>query len=141
MSGEQYSETVTEHFQRPRNAGAIENPDGAGTAGGETCSDTLTIYLRVKDDRISEISFLCQGCPAAIACGSMTTELALGRHLDDAADIADDTIAEALGGLPPDKRHCSNLGAEALANAIMDYITRSIEAEVARREKASQAGE
>jgi len=125
---------VLDHFDRPRNAGRIENPDGVGTAGDASCGDTMKIYLRVRDDVITAVTFLCKGCPAAIACGSMTTVLALGKHLDDAAQIADETIAQALGGLSADKRHCSNLGAEALANAIMDYVTRSVDKELANRQ-------
>ena len=85
MSSEPYSRIVLDHFEKPRNAGTLVDVDGVGTAGGQTCSDTLTISIRVRDDHISEIAFQCQGCPAAIACASMTTELAKGKHLDAAA--------------------------------------------------------
>ena len=135
LNSEQYSKIVMDHFDRPRNAGPMTDPHGVGTAGGQTCSDILTISIRVCDDHISEIAFQCQGCPAAIACASMTTELAKGKHLDAAAEIADDTVAQALGGLSPDKRHCSNLGAEALSNAIMDYVMRQIEAQHPSRDQ------
>jgi len=131
---QRYNPLVTDHFENPRNAGRLENPDGVGTAGDASCGDTMSIYIRVRDDVITAITFLCKGCPAAIACGSMTTELAMGKHLDDAAEIADETITQALGGLPADKRHCSNLGAEALASAIMDYVARSVDEELADRE-------
>ncbi len=123
-----------DHFRKPRNVGEIPDADGIGTAGQHGC-DTLTIYLRIRDDCITDISFQCQGCEAAIACASMTTELAKGKHLDAAAEITDETIADALGGLSAEKRHVSNLGAEALANAIWDHINRSVQAEWARRQK------
>jgi nitrogen fixation NifU-like protein len=106
-----------------------------GTAGRAADGDVMTIYIRVRDERIREISFQCKGCPAAIACGSMTTELAKARGLDHAAQIADETVAAALGGLPPEKRHCSNLGPQALANAIWDYVVRSVERQLARRRR------
>ena len=123
----EYSPIVLDHFERPRNVGELADADGIGTAGDAGCGDTMTIWIRVRDDVIEDISFKCKGCPAAIACGSMTTELARGKHLDDAAEIADETIAEALGGLSPEKRHCSNLGAAALTNAFWDYIVRWVE--------------
>lgn len=123
----QYNEIVTDHFENPRNAGELKCADGVGRAGEGDGGDAMTIWIRVQDDRISEIAFKCKGCPAAIACGSVTTEMALGKHLDEAAEITDDTVATALGGLPAAKRHCSNLGAEALANAIWDHVVRSVE--------------
>ncbi len=123
----QYSPAVMDHFERPRNAGAMADADGVGSAGDPSCGDTMTIWIRVRDERIEAITFKCKGCPTAIACGSITTELAAGLHLDEAADIADETIAEALGGLSPERRHCSNLGAEALSNAIWDHIVREVE--------------
>jgi len=128
MDPPRYSPTLMDHFERPRNVGELPDADGVGSAGDPSCGDVMTIWIRVRNDRIAAASFRCQGCPAAIAVGSMTTELAIGMHLDDAAEIADDTVAEALGGLPEDKRHCSNLGADALAGAIWDYVTRSVEA-------------
>ena len=134
MSGEGYNSIIRDHFENPRNVGTLAEADGKGTAGDPSCGDTLAIWIRVRDDRISEITFKCQGCPAAIACGSMTTELAVGRSLDEAAEIADDTISQALGGLPPAKRHCSNLGAEALSNAIWSHIVRDVEKKLNRRQ-------
>ena len=128
-TGDGYSEILLDHFRNPRNAGRLDDADGVGVAKAGECGDVMRIAIGVRDDHIRRIAFQCKGCPAAIACGSMTTELALGRHLDDAATIADETVASALGGLPPDKRHCSNLGAEALENAIMDYVVRSVERE------------
>jgi len=127
MSGPAYSEILLDHFERPRNVGSFRDADGVGVAKAGECGDVLSIWIRVQDEHIADIAFKAKGCPAAIACGSVTTQLAKGRHLDDADRIADDTISDALGGLPADKRHCSNLGAQALANAIMDYVVRSIE--------------
>lgn len=120
------SDIVMDHFQRPRNVGDLPDADGVGTAGDHTCGDLMTIWIRVRGDHIREIRFRCRGCPAAIASGSVTTELAAGKHLDDAGRIAADTVAQALGGLPERKRHCSNLGADALASAIWDYLHRAI---------------
>jgi len=120
------SKTLEDHFRNPRNVGPMPDADGIGRAGNAGCGDSMTIWIRVRDEHIVAASFTCTGCPAAVACGSMTTVLAEGKHLDEASLIAEDTIADALGGLPPNKRHCSNLGAEALSNAIMDYVVRSI---------------
>jgi nitrogen fixation NifU-like protein len=133
MASEDYTDTLIDHFEHPRNAGELEDADGVGTATSGACGDVLRIWIRVENEHIADIAFKCRGCPAAIACASMTTQLAKGRGLDEADLIADDTIADALGGLPPDKRHCSNLGAEALANAVMDYVVRSVEAELPAR--------
>lgn len=127
MAGPEYNEILLDHFEHPRNVGALDNADGIGVAKAGECGDVLSIWIRVRDEHIADIAFKAKGCPAAIACGSVTTELAEGKHLDDADRIADDTISDALGGLPADKRHCSNLGAQALANAILDYVVRSIE--------------
>ena len=118
---------IIEHAEHPRNIGRLGAPDGVGLAGGGSCTDTLRIEIAVADDHIVDIRFECQGCPAAIACGSITTVLAKGMHLDEAAEIADETIAAALGGLSSEKRHTSQLAAEALANAIWDYVIRSVE--------------
>jgi len=121
-----YSEILLDHFYHPRNAGELPDADGVGTAGDPNCGDAMTIWIRVRDERIEDIRFKCRGCPAAIACGSVTTELGKGKDLDAASLIAEDTISEALGGLPPEKRHCSNLASAALANAAWDYILRSV---------------
>jgi len=121
------SDALKDHFDNPRNAGSLAGADGRGTATAGNCGDVICFWIRVADERVSEISFKCKGCAVSIACGSATTELARGRHLDEVAMIAADTIAEALGGLPPDKRHCSQLAAEALANAVTDYLVRAVE--------------
>ena len=116
-----YSEKVLDHFKNPRNVGEIENPDGEGSVGNPVCGDMMTIYLKIKDDRIEDIKFKTFGCGAAIATTSMTTELAKGKTLDEAMEITRDKVAEALDGLPPVKMHCSNLAADALHDAIKDY--------------------
>jgi len=116
-----YSEKVLEHFKNPRNVGEIDNPDGEGTVGNPVCGDMMTIYIKVEDDRINDIKFKTFGCGAAIATTSMTTELAKGKTLDEALTITREQVADALGGLPPVKMHCSNLAADALHDAVKDY--------------------
>ena len=119
-----YSEKVMEHFRNPRNVGVIEDADGVGTVGNPVCGDMMTIYIKVKNDRIEDIKFQTFGCAAAIATSSMATELAKGKTLEEALKITKQTVAEALGGLPPQKMHCSNLAAEALKRAIADYLKK-----------------
>jgi len=116
-----YSEKVLDHFRNPRNVGEIEDADGEGTVGNPVCGDLMTIYIRVNDDKISDIKFKTFGCGAAIATTSMTTELARGKTLVEAMTITREQVAEELGGLPPVKMHCSNLAADALHEAIKDY--------------------
>lgn len=119
-----YSKKVMEHFLNPRNMGKIDNPDGVGTAGNPMCGDTMTIYIKVKNNRIVDIKFQTFGCAAAIATSSMITELAKGKTLEEAEKISRDDVANALEGLPPIKMHCSNLAADALRAAIEDYRKR-----------------
>ena len=116
-----YSDKVMEHFQHPRNVGEIENPDGVGTVGNPVCGDMMTFYIRVQDDRLVDVKFKTFGCGAAIAVSSMVTEMAKGKTLDEVMAITNDKVAEELGGLPTNKMHCSNLGADALHRAIEDY--------------------
>ena len=116
-----YSETVMDHFMNPRNVGVIENPDGYGKVGNPVCGDLMEIFINVKDDRINDIKFRTIGCGSAIAVSSMVTEMAKGKTLDEAIKITRNDVAEELGGLPPQKMHCSNLGADALHAAIKDY--------------------
>jgi nitrogen fixation NifU-like protein len=116
-----YSEKVLDHFRNPRNVGEIEDPDGVGTVGNPVCGDVMSIYIKVNDDKISDIKFKTFGCGAAIATTSMTTELAKGKTLDEALEITREDVADELGGLPPVKMHCSNLAADALHEAIEDY--------------------
>lgn len=116
-----YSEKVMEHFRNPRNVGEIPNADGVGTVGNPVCGDMMTIYIKVKDNRIKDIKFKTFGCGAAVATSSMITELAKGKTLEDALKITRKDVADSLGGLPPIKMHCSNLAADALHEAINDY--------------------
>jgi len=120
-----YSEKVLDHFANPRNIGEISDADGVGTVGNPTCGDMTTVYIRVKDGRITDITFKTFGCAAAIATASMTTELALGKTLDEALAIGRNDVADALDGLPPVKMHCSNLAADALHAAIEEYLAKS----------------
>ncbi len=116
-----YSETVMDHFANPRNAGVIEDADGIGEVGNPVCGDMMTFYIKVKDDRLEDVKFQTFGCVAAIAVSSMVSEMAKGKKLKEAQKITNKVVAETLGGLPQNKMHCSNLGAEALALAIKNY--------------------
>jgi nitrogen fixation protein NifU and related proteins len=120
MSG-MYSDKVMEHFRSPRNMGEIKDADGVGTVGNPICGDLMTIYIKVKNDKIKDVKFKTFGCAAAIATSSMITELAKGKTLDEASKITRDNVANELDGLPPIKMHCSNLAADALREAIKDY--------------------
>jgi nitrogen fixation protein NifU and related proteins len=116
-----YSELVMEHFSNPRNVGEIPDADGVGTEGNPVCGDIMKITIKVKDDRIEDVKFKTFGCGAAIATSSMVTEMVKGKTLDEALDVSNKAVAEALGGLPAQKMHCSNLAADALHKAIADY--------------------
>jgi nitrogen fixation NifU-like protein len=117
-----YSDVLLDHFRNPRNVGEIPDAHGVGRIGDPTCGDVLAVWLKVENEHVADIRFKCRGCPAAIATASMMTQLARGRHLNDASEITPEMIEEALGGLPEAKRHCSNLGAAALQRAIISYI-------------------
>ncbi|SHK08566.1 Fe-S cluster assembly scaffold protein NifU [Desulforamulus aeronauticus] len=116
-----YTEKVMDHFTNPRNVGEIENADGAGQVGNPSCGDIMKITLKVEDNIIKDIKFKTFGCGAAVATSSMVTEMALGKTIDEALQITNKAVAEALEGLPPAKMHCSNLAADALKAAIEDY--------------------
>jgi len=116
-----YSEKVMDHFRSPRNVGEISNPDGVGEVGNPVCGDMMTFYIKVKDNVLEEVKFKTFGCGAAIAVSSMVSEMAVGRTLDEAMGISNADVAKELGGLPPNKLHCSNLGADALHEAIKNY--------------------
>ncbi|ACX51575.1 FeS cluster assembly scaffold protein NifU [Ammonifex degensii KC4] len=124
-----YSAKVMEHFLHPRNVGVIEDADGVGEVGNPACGDVMTFYIKVKEDRIAEIKFQTFGCAAAIAVASMISEMAKGKHITEALKITNKDVAEALEGLPKQKLHCSNLGADALHKAIEDYLARKKEKE------------
>jgi nitrogen fixation NifU-like protein len=123
-----YSEKVLDHFKNPRNVGEIEDADGVGTVGNPVCGDMMSVYIKVKDDRIEDVKFKTFGCGAAIATTSMTTELAKGKTLDEAMKITREKVADELDGLPPVKMHCSNLAADALHEAVKDYRKKRGEA-------------
>ena len=116
-----FSDKTIEHFMQPQNVGDMPDADAVGSSGEPGCGDFLAIFIKVTDNRISDISFLVDGCVAAVASSSMATELAKGKTLEDAAMITDREIVEALDGLPEHKLHCSVLGATALKNAIEHY--------------------
>ncbi|UCD56416.1 MAG: Fe-S cluster assembly scaffold protein NifU [Candidatus Hydrogenedentota bacterium] len=116
-----YSKTVMDHFKNPRNVGEMKNADGIGEVGNPICGDMMSIFIKVENDHIKDISFLTFGCGAAIAVSSMLTEMAKGKSIEEAKIITNKSVAEALEGLPKNKLHCSNLGADALQLAIKDY--------------------
>ena len=122
---ESYSEKVMEHFRNPRNVGEMENPDGIGHVGNPICGDIMELYIKVKDNIIVDAKFKTFGCGAAISTSSMVTELVKGKTVDEALRISNRAVAEALGGLPPIKLHCSVLAEEALKSAIDDYLAKS----------------
>ncbi|HOT94239.1 MAG TPA: Fe-S cluster assembly scaffold protein NifU [Methanoregulaceae archaeon] len=119
-----YSEKVMDHFMNPRNQGEIENPDGVSEVGNPRCGDIMKIFLKVKDDRIEDVKFQTFGCGAAVASSSMATELIRGKTLEEAWELTNTAVAEALGGLPPAKLHCSVLAEEGIHGAINDYRVR-----------------
>jgi nitrogen fixation NifU-like protein len=110
-----------DHFMNPRNVGEIENADGEGTVGNPVCGDMMTFYIKVNGDRLEDVKFKTFGCGAAIAVSSMISEMAKGKTIDEAQKITNKNVAEELGGLPSNKMHCSNLGADALHKAIENY--------------------
>jgi nitrogen fixation NifU-like protein len=127
----QYSQKVMEHFMNPRNVGEITDADGKGTCGNPVCGDLMTFYIKIEprtDDleksRIAEIRFKTFGCGAAIAVASMASEMAKGKTLAQVIDMSRDDVAQGLDGLPPVKMHCSNLGVQAIQEAVKDYLTR-----------------
>lgn len=119
-----YSQTVMDHFRSPRNVGVMENADGVGEVGNPICGDMMTIYIKVDEDHIKDIMFQTFGCGSAIAVSSMLTEMARGKSIEEAKTITNKDVAEALEGLPKNKLHCSNLGADALQMALKDYEDR-----------------
>lgn len=118
-----YTDKVMEHFANPRNVGELESPDGIGQVGNPTCGDMMVFHIKVNPDTniIEEIRYKTFGCGAAIAVSSMVSEMAQGKTVDEALAITNEMVAEELGGLPAQKMHCSNLGADALHAAIQNY--------------------
>lgn len=127
-----YSDKVMEHFANPHNVGEIPDADGIGKVGNPQCGDVMWLYIKVKDNIITDIKFKTFGCGAAIATSSMITELARGKTVEEAKEISRQDVANALEGLPPQKMHCSNLAADALREAIKDY-----EAKLSSKAKAA----
>jgi nitrogen fixation NifU-like protein len=119
-----YNKVVMDHFRNPRNVGVIEDADGIGEVGNPLCGDIMTIYLRVDNEKIEDIKFQTFGCGSAIAVSSMLTEIAKGKTIEEAKKITNKDVADALEGLPKNKLHCSNLGADALQMAIRNYEDR-----------------
>lgn len=119
-----YSDAVREHFDNPRNVGVIEHPDGAAEVSNPACGDIMNLTLRVVDACITEAKFKTMGCPAAIAAGSVTTELLIGRSVDESKPLTRAEVSEALGGLSPQKVHTSLLAEDAVKAAVKDYHRR-----------------
>jgi nitrogen fixation NifU-like protein len=119
-----YTEKVIDHFTNPRNVGEIENADGVGQVGNPKCGDIMRITLDIEDNIIKDIKFKTFGCGAAVATSSMVTEMVKGKTLDEALDVSNAAVAEALDGLPETKLHCSNLAADAVHAAIKDYLEK-----------------
>ncbi len=120
-----YSEQVMEHFENPRNVGKMENASGVGEVGNAKCGDIMKVYLQIEDDVIVDVKFNTFGCGAAIATSSMATEMIKGKKVEEALQLTNKAVMEALGGLPPAKVHCSVLAEEAVQAAIEDYMQNS----------------
>ena len=116
-----YSEKVMDHFMNPRNVGKIDDADGVGEVGNAKCGDIMKIYIKVDNNIITDVKFNTFGCGSAIASSSMATEMIKGKSLDDALELTNKAVAEALDGLPAHKMHCSVLAEEAIKAAIDDY--------------------
>ncbi len=120
-----YSEKVMDHFMHPRNVGEIPDADGVGTVGNPVCGDIMKMYIKVKDNVITDIKFKTFGCGAAIATSSMSTEMIKGKSIEEALKLTNKAVAQALDGLPPVKMHCSVLAEDAIKSAIDDYLKKS----------------
>jgi nitrogen fixation NifU-like protein len=120
-----YNPIVIDHFTHPRNMGEMDNPDGVGEATNPACGDTMRLFIKVEENRVIDAKFLTFGCAAAIASSSITTEMIKGKTLEEILTISNQTVAEALGGLPPTKIHCSVLAEDALNAAVLNYKKRN----------------
>ena len=122
-----YSEKVMDHFQNPRNVGKMEDPSGVGEVGNAKCGDIMRIYLKVNDETrvFEDVTCITFGCGSAIASSSMATEMIMGKSINDALELTNKAVAEALDGLPAHKMHCSVLAEEAIKNALKDYFDRN----------------
>ena len=119
-----YSEKVMQHFMSPHNVGEIADADGVGEIGNPVCGDMMTFYIKVKDNRIEDVKYKTFGCGAAIAVSSMVSDMVKGKTLEEALTVTPALVAKELEGLPKQKFHCSNLGAQALTKAIQDYLSK-----------------
>lgn len=120
----QYTEKVIQTFMNPKNVGKIDDADGMGKVGNPQCGDIMQIFIKVKDNIITDIKFLTLGCAAAIATSSITTEMVKGKTIDEALKITNKDVMSALGGLPPEKLHCSILAEQGIHAAIEDYLNK-----------------
>jgi nitrogen fixation NifU-like protein len=121
-----YSDKVMDHFTNPRNVGEIEDASGIGQVGNPVCGDVMKVYLKIENNVIVDIKFKTFGCASAIATSSMATELVKGKTIDEALEITNKAVAEALDGLPPVKMHCSVLAEEAIKAALEDYKNKQV---------------
>lgn len=121
----QYSEKVMDHFTNPRNVGVIENPDGYGKVGSPACGDVMEVFMRIENDIITDVKFRTFGCASAIATSSISTEMIMGKHINEAMELTNKAVAKALDGLPPVKMHCSVLAEEAIKEAIESYLEKN----------------
>ena len=136
-----YSEKVLDHFMNPRNVGTIEDADGVGKVGNPVCGDVMQLFVKIENGRIVDAKFKTFGCGAAIATSSIITEMVKGKPIAEALKISNKAVAEALGGLPPQKMHCSNLAADALRAALEDFCKkqgRSLEELVEEKAETSE---
>ena len=120
-----YTDTVMDHFMHPRNVGSIENADGVGEVGNAKCGDIMKIYLKIDDNRVTDVKFETFGCGSAIASSSMATEMIKGKTIDEALALTNKEVVDALGGFPVHKLHCSVLAEEAVKSAIQDYYEKN----------------
>lgn len=135
-----YTEAVMDHFSNPRNVGEIKDADGVGEVGNPVCGDIMKIYVKIEDQRIVDIKFKTFGCGAAIATSSILTEMVKGKTIAEAEKVTNRAVAEALGGLPPQKMHCSNLAADALHKALDAYRQSHSQSAIAQTSSSSAVG-